>query len=128
MPKLIFNGQEIADCTYTSGGGESSMQDVLTDGVVSTTSAYATAYYDEAPSEDYITITFKCTGVEQVNGITFKTSSLSSTETTFSLEMNTTGSGNVVVFCALTDTYIRTYSYAGNFAEITATIKGYNLT
>lgn len=129
MSKLMFRGNEIADVTYTSGGGGGGgLQDVLTDGIVSTTSNYATAYFDEAPTEDYLTITFKCTGVEQDNGITFKVSSLSSTETTFSLELNTMGTGNVVVFCAITDDYIRTTSYSGNFVEITATIKGYSLT
>lgn len=111
------------------GDSYDSLQDILTDGIVSTTSSYATAYFDETPTEDYLTITFKCTGVEQDNGITFKTSSLSSTETTFSLELNTMGTGNnVVVFCAITDSYIRTYMYSGDYVEITATIKGYSLT
>ena len=127
MAKLIYNGQEIADVTYTSGGG-GGLQDVLTDGIVSTTSNYATAYFDEAPTEDYLTITFKCNGTEQENGITFKTTALSSTEKSFSVILNTTGSGDVVVFFYITDTYIRSYNYSGNWSLIEATIKGYSLT
>jgi len=127
MPKLMFRGNEIADVTYTSGGG-GGLQDVLTDGIVSTTSNYATAYFDEAPTEDYLTITFKCNGTEQENGITFKTTALSSTEKSFSVILNTTGSGDVVVFFYITDTYIRSYNYSGNWSLIEATIKGYSLT
>lgn len=126
MPKLIFNGTEIADVTYTSGGGGQALQEVLTDGVVSTTSAYATANFDEAPTTEYIAITFKVNGVAQYHGATYLVSYLSSGGSNFTVYLNTDGQERAVQ-CRITNTSIRTTQYSGSFANITCDIRGYNL-
>lgn len=58
MPKLIFNGQEIADCTYTSGGGGGNYQSLDLDLVSDTyiNSSGVEQSYNGWSSSDYVSM------------------------------------------------------------------------
>lgn len=119
MAKAIINGNEIFGNVHI-GGGSITPTKVLSDGVISTTSAYATATFSDISDYDYIVIVFKLDDVETKQRVAFKVSDLSSSDTTFYVNIHRYVAGAVSL------TSIKATDYSGAYRDIKCDIYAYS--
>lgn len=120
MAKAIINGQEIFGNVHMGEGGGSAPTKILSDGVISTTSNYATATFSDISDYDYIVIVFKLDDVETKQRVAFKVSDLSSSDTTFNVYVHRYVEG------AISLTSIKAVSYGGAYRDIKCDIYAYS--
>ena len=120
MAKAIINGQEIFGNVHLGEGGGITPTKILSDGVISTTSAYATATFSDISDYDYIVIVFKLDDVETKQRVAFKVSDLSSSDTTFNTYVHRYVEGAVSL------TSIKTVNYSGAYRDIKCDIYAYS--
>lgn len=120
MAKAILNGNEIFGNVHMGGGGGITPTKILSDGVISTTSAYATATFSDISDYDYIVIVFKLDDVETKQRVAFKVSDLSSSDTTFYVNIHRYVEGAVSL------TSIKAVNYSGSYRDIKCDIYAYN--
>lgn len=120
MAKAIINGQEIFGNVHMGEGGGSAPTKILSDGVISTTSAYATATFSDISDYDYIVIVFKLDDVETKQRVAFKVSDLSSSDTVFNVYIHRYVAGAVSL------TSIKATEYSGSWRDIKCDIYAYN--
>lgn len=115
MARLYINGQK-ADVLALGGGGGSA-DTVLTDGVISTDSAYATASFSDISGYEYVLIRFRTTvsGVDYVDYRYVKVADIVG-ELTFNITLHRS------IGIGLTTTAIRTTGYSGSYYYIYADI------
>lgn len=120
MAKAIINGNEIFGNVHLGEGGGITPTKVLSDGVISTMSACATATFSDISDYDYIVIVFKLDDVETKQRVAFKVSDLSSSDTTFNVYIHRNVAGAVSL------TSVKTTDYSGSYRDIKCDIYGYN--
>lgn len=119
MAKAIINGQEIFGNVHLGEGGGSTPTKILSDGVISTLSAYATATFSDISDYDYIVIVFKLDDVETKQRVAFKVSDLSSSDTAFNVFIHRYVAGAVSL------TSVKTTDYSGSYRDIKCDIYAY---
>ena len=120
MAKAIINGNEIFGNVHIGEGGGITPTKVLSDGVISTTSAYATATFSDISDYDYIVIVFKLDDVETKQRVAFKVSDLSSSDTAFNVFIHRNVAGAVSL------TSVKTTDYSGSYRDIKCDIYAYS--
>lgn len=93
---------------------------ILSDGVISDTTDYATATFPDVSSYGAIIIVFKIDGTETKERIYYKASDLSSTPLTYNVFIHRYVMGKI------TNTTINSEDYSGSFRNITVDIYALN--
>lgn len=120
MSGAIFLEGNRVDNLFVGGGGGITPTKVLSDGVISTTSAYATASFSDISDYEYIVIVFKLDDAETKQRVAFKVSDLSSSDTTFNVYVHRYVEGAVSL------TSIKAVNYSGSYRDIKCDIYAYS--
>lgn len=119
MAKAIINGNEIFGNVHLGGGGASA-EAVLDNGQISTTSAYATANFNDISGYEYVLVRFRDT-VSSVDYVDYKYVKVS--DIGAGLTLYPTLHRQITVL--LTTTTIGATNYSGSYYNIYADIVGY---
>lgn len=116
MAKAIINGQEIFGNVHMGEGG-SPFDSVLSEGVISTTSSYATASFNDISGYKYIIVKAYDT-VDGTDYVDYKVFDVADIVGTVNFYMNLHKS----VYCAITTTSISSLNYSGAYCLINVDI------
>lgn len=120
MAKAILNGQEIFGNVHMGEGGSTPPVKILEDGVISTTSAYATATFSDVSDYEWLLVVFKLDNVETGEKIAFKVSDLSANPSTYNVYIHRYVEGQITL------TSINTYGYSGSYRDIKCDVYAFN--
>lgn len=116
---LYLNGNKIVNGFVVDGSSSIVPSGILNHGQVSTTSAYATAYFSDISAYKYVFVKVYRDDTVYANKTVIKVSDIpASGELTFSLALH------VSVSFAITRTSISSYYYQGAYYDIRADISG----
>ena len=119
MAKAILNGNEIFGNIHMGEGGGTAPETVLTNGVISTDSAYATASFSDVSDFEYIFVRFRTTtgGSDYTDVLYIPVTDLTS-EQTYNITLHRS------VQVGITKTTVRAINYSGAYIYIYADIIG----
>ena len=119
MAKAIINGNEIFGNVHL-GGGITPPVKILENGVISSTSAYATATFSDVSNYEWLLVVFKLDNVETGEKIAYKVSDLSASPTSYNAFIHRNVAGQITL------TSINTTDYSGAHRDIKCDVYAFN--
>lgn len=118
---LMTEGNKITGIGFeTSGGGSTPPVKILENGVISTTSAYATATFSDVSNYEWLLVVFKLDNVETGEKIAFRVSDLSANPSSYNAYIHRDVAGKITL------TSINTSDYSGAYRDIKCDIYAFN--
>ena len=118
---LFIEGNKITGLGIeTSGGGSNPPVKILENGVISTTSDYATATFSDVSDYEWLLVVFKLDNVETDEKIAFKVSDLSANPKTYNTYIHRDVTGQITL------TSINTTGYSGAYRDIKCDVYAFN--
>ena len=118
---IMIEGSKISGIGFeTSGGGSTPPVKILENGVISTTSTYATATFSDVSNYEWLLVVFKLDDVETGEKIAYKVSDLSSSPSVYNAYIHRYVEGQITL------TSINTTNYSGSYRNIKCDIYAFN--
>ncbi|WP_405343220.1 hypothetical protein [Ruminococcus sp.] len=118
---LFIEGNKITGIGFeTSGGGSNPPVKILENGVISTTSTYATATFSDVSNYEWLLVVFKLDNVDTGEKIAFKVSDLSANPLTYNAYIHRNVAGQITL------TSINTNDYSGAYRDIKCDVYAFN--